>query len=78
MTARDAGMRSYVVDAPVIHKLVLPDGTLIEASDQSHKIEGRRTDAFRADFLRSANYVARKWERYLPFQSTCHAYDEPG
>ncbi len=74
MTARDAGLRSYVVDAPVIHKLFRPDGSLIERSEQSHKIEGRATDAFRADFERSAGYVAHKWSRYLPFQSTCHVY----
>ena len=77
LAARDAGRKSYVIDAPVIHKLVLPDGTLIETSDQSHKIEGRRTAAFRADFLRSADYVARKWTAYLPFRSTCHQYELP-
>ena len=72
--AREAGLRSWVVDAPVVHKLVLPDGTLIADSEQSHKIEGRRTEAFRQDFLRSASYVARKYERHLPFRSTCHHY----
>ncbi len=77
MTARAAGRRSYVIDAPVIHKLVRPDGTLIERSEQSHKIDGRRTDAFRRDFQRSADYVATKWEQYLPFQSTCHLYTRP-
>ena len=75
LAARDAGMRSYVIDAPVVHKLVTPDGTLIEASDQSHKIEGRQTDAFRADFLRSADYVSRKYAHHLPFRSTCHFYE---
>ena len=74
LSARERGLRSYVIDAPVIHKLFTPDGTLIEVSDQSHKIEGRRSEEFRADFLRSADYVARKYARHLPFRSTCHAY----
>lgn len=75
LTARAAGRRSYVLDAPVIHKLLRPDGSLIERSEQSHKIEGRSTRAFRDDFRRSAAYVASKWERYLPFHSTCHSYE---
>ncbi len=75
MTARDLGLRSWVVDAPVVHKLFLPDGTLLERSAQSPKIPARATDAFRADFLRSADHVATKWSKYLPFQSTCHRYE---
>lgn len=77
MTARSLGGRSYVVDAPVVHKLWHPDGSLIERSEQSRKIEGRRTDAFRADFERSASYVAAKWARHLPFTSTCHHFASP-
>lgn len=74
LAARESGRRSYVVDAPVIHKLFTPDGTLIETSDQSHKIEGRQTAAFRADFQRSADHVAAKYARHLPFRSTCHVF----
>lgn len=77
LSARDRGLRSWVVDAPVVHKLFRPDGTLIEASDQSHKIAGRATDAFRADFRRSAEFVAAKFAHHLPFDSTCHAYRSP-
>lgn len=77
MTARSRGLHCYVVDAPVIHKLVRPDGTLITRSEQSHKITSRRTAAFHADFKRSADHVAGKWSRYLPFQSTCHAFTAP-
>ncbi len=75
MTARAAGRKSYVLDTPVIHKLFRPDGSLIERSEQSHKIEGRQTKAFRADFLQSADHVRTKWTRYLPIQSTCHLYE---
>lgn len=74
LTARAAGLRSYVLDAPVVHKLLRPDGSLIERSDQSHKIEGRSTRAFRADFQQSADHVRTKWERYLPFHSTSHSW----
>ncbi len=77
MAARDRGLRSYVIDAPVVHKLVLPDGTLIERSVRSAKIEERDTDAFRSDFQRTADHVAKKWAKYLPFQSTCHVYPDP-
>jgi arylsulfatase A-like enzyme len=74
LSARDKGMKSYVVDAPVVHKLFRPDGTLIERSDQSQKIAGRQTEAFRADFQRSAEYVRAKWAKYLPFEGTSHRW----
>lgn len=75
MAARALGRKSYVIDAPVVHKLFRPDGSLIERSDQSHKIAGRETRAFRADFLASAAHVARRWKEYLPFASTCHHFE---
>lgn len=74
LSARDKGMRNYVVDAPVVHKLFRPDGTLIETGDKTHKIASRQTDAFRADFMRSADYVRRKWAKYLPFEGTAYAW----
>jgi hypothetical protein len=72
MAARDRGMKSYVIDAPVVHKLFLPDGRVVARADHSAKIEARRTDAFRAGFERSAEYVRRKWSRHLPFRGTSH------
>lgn len=78
MTARDLGMKSWVIDAPVVHKLFLPDGTLIRESVASAKIAARRTDAFRADFLRSADHVSAKWAKYLPFRGTAHAFLKDG
>ncbi len=74
MAARDRGMRSWVIDAPVVHKLFLPDGRIVARADHSHKIEARRTDAFRADFNRSADHVRRKWARHLPFRGTAHFF----
>ncbi|MCG3133786.1 MAG: hypothetical protein HMLKMBBP_01051 [Planctomycetes bacterium] len=73
-TARSLGMKSFVIDAPVVHKLFLNDGSVIRGSTESAKIAGRRTDAFRAGFLRSADYVRAKWARYLPFRGTAHAF----
>jgi arylsulfatase A-like enzyme len=75
LAARDRAMKSYVVDAPLVHKLFRPDGSLIESSEDSPKIAARRTEAFRADFQRSADYVARKWSKYLPFESPSHRWD---
>lgn len=74
LAARAAGMRSWAVDAPVVHKLWRPDGTLIEHKEQSGKIAARKTDAFRADFLRTADYVGTKWARFRPFYSTSHRW----
>ena len=75
MTARDKGMKSYVIDAPVVHKLFRPDGSLIETGDKTHKIAGRQTPEFRADFMRSADYVRKKWAKYLPFEGTSYRWD---
>ena len=43
-------------------------------SDRTHKIANRQTDAFRADFMRSADYVRRKWAKYLPFEGTSYRW----
>jgi hypothetical protein len=75
LSSIDRGMRNYVVDAPVVHKLFLPDGTLIASARESHKIAARQTSEFRADFERSAAYVRRKWARYLPFQSPSRRFE---
>lgn len=75
LAARAAGMKSWAVDAPVVHKLWRSDGTLIEQKEQSGKIAARRTDAFRADFLRSSDYVGRKWARFRPFYSTSNRWE---
>jgi hypothetical protein len=75
LAARAEGRRSYVIDAPVVHKLFRPNGSLIERSDQSHKIKGRDTREFRADFRASADHVSRRWAEHLPFASTCHHFE---
>ncbi len=75
LSARDKGMKSYVIDAPVVHKLFRPDGSLIETGDRTHKIAGRQTPEFRADFMRSADYVRRKWSKYLPFEGTSYRWE---
>lgn len=74
LAARDRGMKCYVVDAPVVHKLFRPDGSLIETGDKTYKIATRQTPEFRADFLRSADHVRRKWAKYLPFEGTSYRW----
>jgi len=75
LTARAQGLASYVIDAPVVHKLFRPDGTLIERSEQSQKIATRTGKEFRRGFHESVDHVRRKWQRFLPFASTCHVYE---
>jgi hypothetical protein len=76
LSARDKGMKNYVIDAPVVHKLFRPDGSLIETGDKTHKIASRQTPEFRAEFQRSADYVAKKWAKYLPFEGTSHRWEK--
>jgi arylsulfatase A-like enzyme len=74
LAARAAGLRCWAIDAPVVHKLRNPDGTLVEHAAQSSKITLRTSEVFRADFLRSAEYVGTKWARFRPFASTSYTW----
>ena len=74
LAARAKGLRSWAIDAPVVHKLRNADGTLVQHAVQSSKIASRWNEAFRSDFLRSAEYVGTKWARFRPFASTCYAW----
>ena len=63
---------------PMVRRLLtlwLPDGSLIEHKEQSGKIAVRKTDAFRADYLRSAEHVGTKWARFRPFYSTSNRWE---
>ncbi len=70
LTAREAGLKSYAIDAFVWHKFRDSRGWLIGGKEDSKKIVGRWTDQWMADFNPSAEYVEGKWQKYLPFQTT--------
>ncbi len=70
MTARDQGFRSYAIDAFIWHKYKNSDGYLVARREDSSKIRHRWSDDFMADFQPAADYVERKWRKYLPFQTT--------
>ena len=78
LTALAAGKRSYALDSFVWHKHRDRDGEIITRPDHSTKIVDRRSDSFRATYLRSHSYVAEKWSRFLPFASTSSVWDENG
>lgn len=70
LTARQMGLRSYALDAFVWHKFRDSLGNLIENKDMSSKILARRTDRFTAEFRAAADFIRKKWSKYLPFRST--------
>lgn len=70
LQARELGLKSYAVDAFVWHKHRDPSGCLISRREDSAKIRRRWSEQFMAEFNPSAEYVARKWHKHLPFQST--------
>ena len=70
LTARDAGLKSYAIDAFVWHKYKDSDAHLVARREDSPKITQRWSDEFMAEFRPSADYVERKWKKYLPFQTT--------
>ncbi len=70
LTAREMGLKSYAIDAFVWHKFRDPQGNLIISREKSPKIAARWQDGFMAEFNPSADYVEKKWSKYLPFQTT--------
>ena len=70
LSARERGMKSYAIDAFVWHKFADCRGRLITRREDSSKIMGRWTEGFMADFNPSADYVEKKWSKFLPFQTT--------
>ena len=70
LSARDRGHKTYAIDAFVWHKHRDPSGYLISRREDSAKIRRRWSDEFMQEFQPSADYVERKWKKYLPFQST--------
>jgi hypothetical protein len=70
LTARERNLKSYALDAFVWHKYRDAQGHLVERREQSGKIRRRWSDDFMAEFQPCADYVERKWKKYLPFQTT--------
>jgi hypothetical protein len=61
LSARKSGRRTYVVDAPTIHKFADARGKLILCREDSPKIMARAGYAWRADHALSDDYFHRKW-----------------
>jgi hypothetical protein len=61
LTARVQGRRTYVVDAPTIHKSADDKGRPIRCRDDSPKIRSRAGYAWRADRACSDDYLRHKW-----------------
>jgi arylsulfatase A-like enzyme len=70
LSARELGRKSWAIDAFVWHKYADRRGGLIASKDDSPKIRERWSDGFMAEFNPSAEYVERKWGKFLPFQTT--------
>jgi hypothetical protein len=60
-TARAQGRRTYVVDAPTVHKHADAEGRPILRRADSPKIAGRTALTYRADLDCSDRYFRRKW-----------------
>ena len=70
LAAREQGFKSYAIDAFVWHKYRDRDGDLIQCPQDSKKIRERWSDDFMRSFSPSADYVEKKWSKFLPFQTT--------
>ena len=55
------GRRSYVIDAPTIHKYADANGSAIGCASDSPKIRARSTLTYKADKSLSDDYLSAKW-----------------
>lgn len=76
LEARERGMKTYAIDDFVWHKHLDSSGHLVARREDSPKIRRRWSEEFMKEFLPSADYVERKWEKYLPFQTTSWNWDK--
>ncbi len=70
LIAREAGLKSYAIDAFVWHKFRDAVGRLITCQKDSPKIRNRWSGEFMEQFHPAAEFVEKKWSKYLPFQTT--------
>ncbi|WP_225444371.1 sulfotransferase family protein [Pseudomarimonas arenosa] len=59
--ARTAGVKTYVVDAPTVHKYADAEGKPISRAIDSPKIQGRKSRTYIADKALSDAYLEAKW-----------------
>jgi arylsulfatase A-like enzyme len=78
LAARERGMKSYAIDAFVWHKHRDSSGYLISRREDSAKIRRRWSAEFMEEFQPCADYVERKWQKLLPFQTTSWAWGVRG
>lgn len=61
LEANKRGYKSYVLDAPSIHKYADAHGHIIETAKDSDKIQHRRKIQYLADRACSNEYIGKKW-----------------
>ncbi|MCF7992612.1 MAG: sulfotransferase [Thiohalocapsa sp.] len=61
LVLRNNGLKTFVINAPPIHKYRDVSGELIQQPAQSYKIVDRQNPAYIADKSLSDDYFARKW-----------------
>ena len=74
LAARERGHKSYALDCYAWHKFKDSEGRLVERRERSSKIKRRWGEEFMREFGPSADYVEKKWQKYLPFQTTSWAW----
>lgn len=65
-TLRQHGLKTYVIDAPTVHKYADEQGNLIERREDSPKIQARKLRSFVADWACSDEYLYHKWPAWRP------------
>jgi len=70
LAAREVGRKTYAIDCFAWHKFKDSNGYLVERRERSEKITRRWGEEFMGEFVPGAEYVERKWKKYLPFQTT--------
>lgn len=65
-SARAGGRRSYVINAPTVHKFADAGGHRIQHRSESPKIMGRTSLTYLADLKCSDVYLERKWSSDFP------------
>ena len=74
LAARERGHKSYALDCYAWHKFKDSEGRLVERRERSSRIKRRWGEEFMREFGHSADYVEKKWLKYLPFQTTSWAW----
>lgn len=73
--AKQNGMKTYVIDAPSVHKYKNSKGDIIYNYYQSDKIVDRQNYAYIADKECCDDYISYKWESFTPFKSIVSTYE---